>query len=212
MTLAVVLTGRRGTFALDIEFEVPAPGVTALLGPSGSGKTSILRAIAGLDRHVGAVSCGDTVWQNASVFVPTYRRAIGYVAQGPSLLPHLTVARNLDYAARRAPAGRFDRDDIVRRTGIGALLGRFPRALSGGEARRASIARVLMGQPQLLLMDEPLSGLDSNARAAMTETLAELFAMLPLPVLYVTHDAREAARLATTTVRVDCGRIDCGSP
>lgn len=187
---------------------MPATGVTALLGPSGSGKTSVLRALAGLDRHRGSVRFDDEVWQDALRFVPPERRRAGWVPQGSGLLPHLSVVANLDYAARRAGPGPFDRADIVARTGIGPLLGRMPGKLSGGEAQRASIARALLGQPRLLLMDEPLSGLDTEARAALLDELETLFAGLTIPVIYVTHDASEAARLAAHTVRLRDGRID----
>jgi len=194
-------------FALDVAFEVPATGVTALLGESGSGKTSVLRAIAGLDRRDGSLTVGDAVWQGAGVFVPPHRRRVGYVPQAGGLLPHLTVSENLDYAARRAGAGRFHRADIVARTGLAALLDRKPGTLSGGEAQRASVARALLGQPRLLLMDEPLSALDTAARGGMLDLLETLFADTQVPVFYVTHDAAEAARLAARTIRLDRGRI-----
>ncbi len=175
--------------------------MTALLGPSGAGKTSVLRAVAGLDRRPGRIALGDEVWQDAGSFVAAHRRRVGFVMQGTGLLPHLTVAGNLDYAARRAPPGRFARDAIVAATGIAALLDRPANRLSGGEAQRAGIARALLGQPRVLLLDEPLSALDADARAAMVETLAALFAAAEIPVVYVTHDAAEAARLARRMVR-----------
>ena len=201
MSLSVALRIVRGRgFARDVAFT--ASGVTALTGQSGAGKTSVLRAVAGLDRHAGTVRCGDDVWQDGGRFVPPERRRVGYVAQGSSLLPHLSVAANLAYAARRAGAGPFDRDAVVALTGIGALLARRPADLSGGEAQRASIARALLGQPRLLLMDEPVSALDAAGRAVLLDRLAALFAAVALPVLYVTHDAAEAARLTTATVRL----------
>ncbi|WP_419814602.1 ATP-binding cassette domain-containing protein [Glacieibacterium sp.] len=206
--IAVRLAGRLGRdFSLDVDFEVPGQGVTALVGPSGSGKTSVLRALAGLDRHDGEVRFGDIVWQSGRSFVPAHRRRIGYVPQGPGLLPHLSVAQNLDYAAQRAGAGRFERQAIVAATGIGDLLDRQPERLSGGEAQRASIARALLSQPQLLLMDEPLSALDSDARNLLLEALERLFAAFPIPVFYVTHDRAEAERLAAQTLRINAGRI-----
>lgn len=206
-TIAVALHGTRGDFALDIAFTVPMHGVTALLGRSGSGKTSVLRALAGLDRHAGSVRFGDTIWQDATTFVPAHLRRAGWVAQGAALLPHLTVAANLDYAARRAAPGPFDRADIVARTGIAAILDRRPATLSGGEAQRAAIARALVGQPALLLMDEPLSGIDADARTGLVDAFAGLFAGLTVPVVYVTHDIAEAERLATRVLRIDRGRV-----
>lgn len=208
MTIAVDLNDRLGRdFALKLAFELPSTGVTALLGPSGSGKTSVLRALAGLDRIAGTIAVDGDVWQDARGFMPPEKRRVGYVFQGIGLLPHLSVAANLDYAERRAPEGRFTRADIVARTGIAPLLDRLPSRLSGGEAQRAGIARALLGQPRLLLMDEPLSALDSDARKAMLEWLEGLLAGIDIPVFYVTHDEAEAARLATRTIRLRDGAI-----
>nr|WP_295662743.1 ATP-binding cassette domain-containing protein [Polymorphobacter sp.] len=205
--IEAAFTDRLGPdFTLDVAFAVPSSGVTALLGASGSGKTSVLRALAGLDRRRGTLSVDGEVWQSATVFVPAHRRRIGYVPQTQGLLPHLTVGGNLDYAARRAGAAG-DRADIVARTGIAGLLDRSPKSLSGGEAQRASVARALLGQPRLLLMDEPLSALDTAARGAMLDLLDAVFADAAIPVFYVTHDAAEAARLAARTIRLDRGRV-----
>ena len=147
------------------------------------------------------------MWQDATHFVPAHHRRVGWVAQGAGLLPHLTVAGNLAYAARRAPPEPFARDGIIASTGIAAFLDRRPASLSGGEASRAGIARALMGQPRLLLMDEPLTGLDARARGALADAFAALFAGLAVPVVYVTHDAAEAARLAERTLTIAHGRL-----
>ncbi len=208
MTIAVALDGKvGGSFALRLAFEVPSSGVTALLGPSGSGKTSVLRALAGLDRIAGTIIVDGQVWQDATSFVPPELRRTGYVFQGAGLLPHLSVAANLAYAERRAPPGPFDRATIVERAGIAHLLDRLPARLSGGEAQRASIARALLGQPRLLLMDEPLSALDTDARGDLLDWLQSLLAEIAIPVFYVTHDHGEAARLAARTLRIRDGRL-----
>ncbi|MFZ5707875.1 MAG: ATP-binding cassette domain-containing protein [Pseudomonadota bacterium] len=208
MTIVIRLQGKRGArFRLEVDVEIPSTGVTALLGPSGSGKTSLLRALAGLDRHPGTIRFGADIWQDERQFVPAERRRVGYVFQGEGLLPHLSVARNLLFAERRAPPGPFERDEIIRQTGIGSLLEAMPRNLSGGEAQRAAIARALLGQPRLLLMDEPLSALDSPARAAMLSWLGDTLPDLGLPVVYVTHDEGEAQRLASTTLILRNGRL-----
>jgi molybdate transport system ATP-binding protein len=209
MTIAVALAGQISRdFALDITFEGPVRGVTALLGPSGSGKTTVLRALAGLDRIAGSIRFGDEVWQDDRTFVPAHKRRVGYVFQGSGLLPHLSVRRNLAYAVRRAPPGPFVMEDLVARTGIGPLLDRMPERLSGGEAQRAAIARALMGQPRLLLMDEPLSALDSDARNGMVGYLERLFEDIAIPAIYVTHDRAEADRLADRTIMLRAGKID----
>ena len=207
MTIAVRLHAQVSTdFTLDVDFAIPSQGVTALLGPSGSGKTSVLRALAGLDRLSGIIRFGETVWQDNERFVPPHRRRIGYVFQGTGLLPHLSVRGNLEFAIARAPVGAFALEDSIGRSGIGALLDRFPARLSGGEAQRAGIARALLSQPQLLLMDEPLSGLDRDARGALLGSLQDLLGNIAIPVVYVTHDQDEAVRLAAQSLRRNGGR------
>ena len=208
MSITVALDGRvGGAFTLQAAFEVPSHGVTALLGPSGSGKTTILRALAGLARIAGTIIVDGEVWQDSETFLPPELRRTGYVFQGAGLLPHRSVAANLDYAVRRALPGPFARDDIIARTGIAPLLDRSAARLSGGEAQRASIARALLSQPRLLLMDEPLSALDSDARAELLGWLETLIADLGIPVFYVTHDRAEAARIATQTLQIGAGSI-----
>lgn len=210
MSLSLALCGPIGAaFDLDIALDLPGAGVTCLLGPSGSGKTSVLRAIAGLERGLaGTIRYGDELWQGPGLFVPPHRRRVGYVFQGAGLLPHLSIARNLDYAARRAGNGPFVRDDVIARTGIAHLLDRMPARLSGGEGQRASIARALLSQPRLLLMDEPLSALDSESKALLLDHFEGLLGAIGLPVLYVTHDEGEARRLARRCVRLRHGRVE----
>ena len=208
MTVAVALDGKvGGSFALRVAFEAPSHGVTALLGPSGSGKTSILRALAGLDRVAGTIIVDGEVWQDGATFLAPELRRTGYVFQGAGLLPHLSVAANIDYAARRALPGPFERAHIIARTGIAHLLDRRPARLSGGEAQRVSIARALLSQPRLLLMDEPLSALDADARGDLLDWLEELLAAIDIPVFHVTHDQGEARRLATRTIRIKDGAL-----
>ena len=208
MSIAVDLDGSLGRdFALKVAFDVPSTGVTALLGPSGSGKTSVLRALAGLDRIAGTITVDGEIWQNRDSFLPSEKRHVGYAFQGSGLLPHLTVAGNLDYAEQRASPGRFTRADIVAQTGIASLLDRLPARLSGGEAQRAGIARALISQPRLLLLDEPLSALDSDARGHLLDWLQDLLAGIDIPVFYVTHDESEAARLAMRAIRLRDGMM-----
>lgn len=208
MTISLALDGKvGGVFPLKVAFETASHGVTALTGPSGSGKTSVLRAIAGLDRIAGTIIVDGQTWQDDVHFLAPEVRRAGYVFQGAGLLPHLSVAGNLDYAARRAPRGPFDRADIVDRTGIAHLLNRQPARLSGGESQRASIARALLCQPRLLLMDEPLSALDTDARGDLLDWLEPLLGEIAIPVFYVTHDRTEANRLAGRTVRLAAGEL-----
>jgi molybdate transport system ATP-binding protein len=202
------LRGPFGGFVLEAEAAVPDAGVTALIGPSGAGKTTLLRCLAGLARAEGEVIVGGVVWQNSRAFVPTHRRGVGYVFQEPSLLPHLSVRGNLVFAARRAgdgPGPSFV--EAVEMLGIGGLLERSPAALSGGERQRVAIARALLARPVLLLMDEPLSSLDAAGKAEVLPYLEALHRSLSLPILYVSHDALEVARLADRALRIERGRL-----
>jgi molybdate transport system ATP-binding protein len=208
-TIRFDLQGRFGAFRLDARAEVPASGVTALVGPSGAGKTTLLRCLAGLARAEGEVQVGEALWQGSGRFTPPHRRGVGYVFQEPSLFPHLSVRRNLLFAARRAPASSpgLGFDEVVSIMGLGALIDRSPAALSGGERQRAAVARALLSRPVLLLMDEPLSSLDADAKAEVLPFLDDLHSRLALPILYVSHDAGEVARLADRVLRMDHGRL-----
>jgi molybdate transport system ATP-binding protein len=206
--IGIDLTGRFGAFRLEARASLPAEGVTAIMGPSGSGKTTLLRCIAGLSRAEGRVFVGETVWQRQETFVPAHRRGVGVVFQEPSLLPHLSVRRNLEFAARRAgdrPGPGFD--EVVAILGLSGLLGRDPARLSGGERQRAAIARALLSRPAVLLMDEPLSSLDAAGKAEVLPFLEALHRQLLLPILYVSHDASEVARLADRVLRMEAGRL-----
>ena len=206
-TIAVQLVGRLGRFRLDVAFEVPAAGVTALFGPSGAGKTTVLRCIAGLERLGGRVAVEGEVWQDARSFRPPHLRPIGYVFQEPSLFAHLTVRGNLEYGLRRAGAARLGLDEVVAFLGLEPLLRRSTTRLSGGERQRVAIGRALLAQPRLLLLDEPLSGLDAEAKAEILPYLERLHQLMRIPVLYVSHDAGEVAGFAERVLLMREGRI-----
>ncbi|MDQ6646772.1 MAG: molybdenum ABC transporter ATP-binding protein [Pseudomonadota bacterium] len=201
---------RHAGFALDLDLALPGRGITALFGPSGCGKTSCLRAIAGLD-HVpgGLVSINGESWQDPSqhLVVPVHERSVGYVFQEPSLFSHLSVRGNLDYGFRRAGRPRgVDHAGIVDMLGIGNLLERRTEGLSGGERQRVAIARALLGQPRLLLLDEPLAALDATRKAELLPCLARLHDHLAIPAIYVSHALDEVAQLADHLVLL--GRAD----
>lgn len=205
----------RPGFTLDVSLSLPARGVSALFGPSGCGKTTVLRALAGLTRAAGRVALGDEVWQDDAhgIFVPTHRRAIGYVIQEAALFPHLTVQGNLDYARRRAGGGRaVALAPLIDLLGIGPLLTRRPDTLSGGERQRVAIARALAGAPRLVLMDEPLAALDAARKAEVLPYLERLHAELAIPVVYVSHALDEVAWLAHDLVLMDAGRVVAAGP
>jgi len=209
--IAVRLSGRRGSFELDVDLSVPAAGVSVLFGKSGSGKTTLLRSIAGLERMAGTARIGSTTLQDdaSGRFLPVPQRRVGYVFQEALLFPHLSVAQNLAYASDRARPGTDRRalDSVVEGLALSALLPRRPDSLSGGERQRVAIARALLSNPLLLLMDEPLSALDAAARARSLDLLERLRTELSIPMLYVTHSVDEAARLADRVAWLDAGSV-----
>jgi molybdate transport system ATP-binding protein len=211
-TIRVAFRGRLGKFALDAAFATPAFGITALFGPSGCGKTTVLRCIAGLQRLDGTCAIGGDVWQDGSRFLPTHRRAIGYVFQEASLFPHVSVRRNLLYGAGSAAANGIAFDTVTALLGIGHLLERAPRHLSGGERQRVAIGRALLSQPKLLLMDEPLSALDRDTKQEILPFLERLHESLRLPIVYVSHDMGEVERLADHLVLMQEGRVIAAGP
>jgi len=205
----------RPAFVLDVAGSFPGEGVTAVFGPSGCGKTTLLRAIAGLERDDGGYCrVGDKVWQGEGLFLPTHRRPLGYVFQEPSLFPHLTVRRNLEYGLKRVPAAerRVDLAQAVELLGVKALLNRLPGGLSGGERQRVAIARALLASPRLLLMDEPLAALDRRSKAEILPFLEGLHAELAMPIVYVSHALDEVTRLADHLVLMEEGRIRAAGP
>ena len=206
-----------GSFTLDVTIDLPARGITALFGPSGSCKTSCLRVLAGLDRHANAqVVVGGQIWQDSArgIFVPTHRRALGYVFQEASLFSHLTVRDNLTFGHRRTPVAERSRswEHPLELLGIAPLLARWPHELSGGERQRVAIARALAANPRLLLMDEPLAALDAARKADILPYLERLQGELDIPVIYVSHALDEVARLADHLVLIDGGRVTAEGP
>ena len=208
MTLLVALRHRYAAFDLDAAFEAP-PGVTVLFGRSGSGKTTIVNAVAGLLRpDAGRVAVEGRVLVDTGrgLWLPPHRRGLGVVFQEGRLFPHLTVRGNLLYGRRgRADPGEIDR--TVAMLGIGHLLRRRPATLSGGERQRVAIGRALLARPALILADEPLAALDEPRKAEILPYLERLRDEVRVPVLYVSHSVAEVARLATTVVALEAGRV-----
>ena len=175
-------------------------GATVLFGPSGVGKSSILNMVAGLlrpDRGRIAID-GETLFGDG-IDLPPERRRAGYVFQEARLFPHMRVRANLLYGAR-GEAERFE--DSIGFLGIGHLLDRWPRTLSGGEAQRGAIGRALLSKPRFLLLDEPLSSLDRARRDEIMRAIEHVRDVLALPILMVTHDPEEAERIGTRVVRM----------
>jgi molybdate transport system ATP-binding protein len=197
----------RGAFSLRARERIVLEGITALFGPSGSGKTTLLRVIAGLEKSAtGRVAFDDAVWQGERSYVPPHRRAIGYVFQDARLFPHLDVERNLRFFRRPAVPVRIAFADVVAALDLSSLLDRRPLSLSGGEQQRVAIGRALLSQPRLLLMDEPLSSLDARRKREILPYIEQLPTLFDVPVLYVTHNLDEVARLASEVWLLADGR------
>lgn len=210
MSLAIRLRHRFPSVQMDVAFETPTPGVTALFGPSGAGKSTIIAAAAGLLRpdECRVVVDGQVLADTAAgVWLPPERRRVGLVFQDARLFPHMSVATNLRFGMRRAAAGTVRFDEVVELLGIDALLTRRPHTLSGGERQRVAIGRALLAQPHLLLMDEPLASLDAARKAEILPYLTRLKTALRLPVIYVTHAMDEVIQLADSTVLIEAGRV-----
>ena len=196
----------RGSFTLAVSESLPAEGLTAVFGPSGAGKSTLLRVIAGFERTGGRIAFDGDIWEDGRRFVPPHRRRVATVFQDARLFPHLDVAGNLAYAARRA-GQKPSITDVVARLDLGPLLGRRSTDLSGGEVQRVALARALLTSPRLILMDEPLSALDAARRGEILPYIETLREETRVPILYVSHRVSEVARLATQIAVLSGGRI-----
>lgn len=202
-------------FSLQVSDSLKLDGITALFGPSGAGKTTLLRIIAGLeDSSIGHLALGDEVWQDSErgIFIPPYERKIGYVFQDGRLFSHLSVEKNLIFSRKRAreqskSAHLVEMGEVIESLELESLLPRNPDSLSGGERQRVAMGRALLNSPQVLLLDEPLSALDLRRKTEIIPYIERLAADFRIPVLYVTHNVEEVARLARTMVLLADGRI-----
>ncbi len=206
--LNVDITHRRRSFLLEARWEM-RDSALALFGPSGAGKTTLLHLIAGLlppDR--GHIHFRGRVFSNPGQFVPAHRRNFGVVFQEPRLFPHLNVRRNLTYGQPSHPrADAPSLPQVVDSLGIEDLLPRRPAQLSGGEARLVSLGRALLSGPQMLLMDEPFSGVDLGKKRQVLEFLRTLRRERSLPMLLVSHSMGEILELTSQVVVLERGQV-----
>ena len=198
-------------FTLDVTFSA-APGITMLFGASGSGKTTLLRCLAGLlTPDAGRIAIGERLLFNAQAGgdVPTQKRHIGYVFQQLALFPHMSVTANIEYGLHgMAERGKRERTRAIAESfRIAHLLARRPDAISGGERQRVALARSLVTDPDLLLLDEPLSALDAAVKSEIVDDLRAWNASRRLPILYVTHSREEVDALGERVVVLDRGRV-----
>jgi iron(III) transport system ATP-binding protein len=205
-----------------IDFEIPPGGFFTILGPSGCGKTTTLRCVAGLERPTaGRISIGGRVVADADqgIHLPAFKRDIGMVFQSYAIWPHMDVFRNVAFPLQvaRPRSSRADVEtkvmDALRLVGMEKMARRPATDLSGGQQQRVAFARAIVRQPKLLLLDEPLSNLDSKLREQMRDELQELVSRVAITTLYVTHDQAEALAMSDHVAVMSDGEIaQCGPP
>lgn len=218
MTIDIRVTLSRDDFSLNLNCQLKGTGITAIYGHSGAGKTTLLRWLAGLEKNTtGKLQVNGQTWQRPDYFLATENRRIGYVFQEPRLFPHLSVSDNLNFSAncskRTAKNNPFEFHQVCQWLALDELLARRPDQLSGGQQQRVAIARALLSQPQLLLLDEPLTGLDAKSRVTILQCLDDIAKQQQLPMLYVSHHLDEVTRLADDMLILKAGkRLAQGSP
>jgi molybdate transport system ATP-binding protein len=211
MSLLLDIRHAQGSFKLDVAFESTGR-LTAIFGASGSGKTTLVNVIAGLvkPQHARVVIDGTVLTDTAKgIAMPPHRRRVGYVFQDARLFPHLSVAGNLGFGEWFTPrTERYAaREQILELLGIGHLMARRPRDLSGGEKQRVAIGRALLASPRLLLMDEPLASLDQKRKDEIMPYLERLRDETRIPIIYVSHSVAEVMRLASDVAVLSEGHL-----
>mgnify|MGYP006118692639 FL=1 len=209
MAFSILLdfTIRQGGFLLEIHEKIKAESL-ALFGPSGAGKTTVLDVVAGLRCPIkGEIRLGSRLLFNSEtgVDLPPRKRHIGYIPQDVSLFPHMSVRQNILYATGHSERGEFLR--VIEVLEVGPLLGHSVHELSGGERQRVALARALLSEPELLLMDEPFTGLDLAFRERFVPYLLRVRDELRMPIIYVSHDTDEVRRIADQVVVLEGGQV-----
>jgi molybdate transport system ATP-binding protein len=194
-------------FTLELEYDLPEGGFLGVRGPSGSGKTTLVRCLAGLERpERGQVSIGAETWfdSEAKIFVRPQRRRVGFVAQDYALFPNMTVLGNILFA-------NPDRDRaewLLQLTRLEQQASQFPNELSGGQRQRTALARALARDPELLLLDEPLSALDEELREELGNEIRRIQQATGITAVMVSHSRSETARLCSEVLELSAGRLD----
>ncbi len=204
------LKGQFDTLAFSASINIEQPGILGVFGPSAAGKTLLLRGVAGLEKKItGRVVVNNQVWQDTSnrIFLSPNQRTVGYVFQEPRLLPHLNAKKNLEFSLKRANTTKSGVivDDILQILQITHCLARYPHQLSGGEQQRIAIARAILSNPSILLMDEALSALDQALKNPIMVMIKALVSNLKISAIYVSHDYSEILSIANHLTRVNQG-------
>jgi molybdate transport system ATP-binding protein len=209
LAMRIALQGASGPFDLDVRLQVERGSFNAIVGPSGAGKTTLLRLMAGLAKpETGSLRVGEHLWQDSATkrFLATRHRPIAFVFQDYALFPNMSVRENLEYAIgrRHNPA---DVKRLLEMVGLAQLQDARPDRLSGGQKQRLALIRALARQPEILMLDEPLSALDPEMRHSLQDELKRLHTEFETTTFLVSHDTSEILRLADRVIRLDNGRI-----
>ncbi len=200
-------------FLLDVEFEIPEQGISVIFGSSGSGKTSLLNLIAGLNEKssiddYARFQLKQDIYDDSANGInrKPWQRNIGYVFQDNRLFPNMTVEENILFGYERRKS-QADPQSIIEKFKLAELLQQYPSQLSGGQKQRVAMARALLSNPEILILDEPLSALDYQARQELIPFIDKIQRELTIPILYVSHDIKEVLRLANYIVILDQGKV-----
>lgn len=205
--LEINVSKQLGQLVLQVDVKISS-NITALFGVSGSGKSSIINLVSGLIQpDQGYIKLkGKTLFDSKTrINIPVHQRKMGYVFQDGRLFPHYSVKGNLCYGMSHKSAVNFEQ--ILHLLGLENLLNRYPISLSGGEKQRVAIGRALLSEPDMLLMDEPLSALDLPRKQELLSYLERLAQQIDIPILYVTHSLNELVQLAEEVILLDQGKV-----
>jgi molybdate transport system ATP-binding protein len=198
-----LLHGANGQMNLNVNLDIKQGEFVALAGLSGSGKTTLLRILAGLEEASGIIKIDDSTWLDEKFSLSPQKREIGFVFQDYALFPNYTVIENLLYVNKDLDLANH----LLNITELSELKNRLPQTLSGGQKQRVSLCRALMNRPKILLMDEPLSALDSNMRTKLQNEILTLHKEFNTTTIMVSHDPSEIYRLANRVVVLNNGQI-----
>ena len=194
----------------DVSFEITTPGSTILFGRSGSGKTTLLRLLAGLEiPDAGEIYLENKlVSKQGAAFAPHHRN-IGFVFQQPALWPHMKISENIGFGLYRLGKKEAEErvQEVLEQTGLSALAGRYPDQVSAGQARRAALARAIAPKPKYLLMDEPLTNIDTQSKEALITLIQDISRDKQTFILYVSHDAQEVQQISGRILKIENGRL-----